>query len=149
VRAAILPGVESGIPALPADMVAILASTGEAGPVAIPVSAVHRRDPRCLLLALSRRRETVGRLRRDPRASLSLNGPGLSLCVAGEAHVVADPLPGADFMIAFAVAVDRVWDARGPATDIDAGIRWHWTDPEAGRRHAMVLRALEQLTLRD
>jgi hypothetical protein len=133
------------IPPLPHGMVAILASTGDSGPAAIPVSAVHRRDAGCLLLALSRRRATVERLHGDPRAALSLNGPGLSLCVVGEARVAADPLPGAEFMIAFAITADRVWDARGPATEIDEGIRWRWTEPEAELRHARVLDALARL----
>lgn len=140
---------DPAIPPLPADLVAILATTGPAGPVAIPVSAIHRRDARCVLVALSRRRATVERLRDDPRAALSLNGPGLSLCVAGEARVAADPLPGAEAMIAYAVVAHRVWDARGPATEVEAGIRWRWTDPEAARRHARVLEALADLALGD
>lgn len=133
------------IPPLPADLVAILATTGSDGPVAIPVSAVWRRDGGCLLLALARRRASVARLLDDPRAGLSLNAPGLSLCVAGPAHLAADPLPGAENMVAFAVSVERAWDARGPATEIDAGIRWRWTDPAAAERHARVLRALAGL----
>jgi hypothetical protein len=133
------------IPPLPAGLVAVLATTGAEGPVAIPVSAVWRRDGRCLLLALARRRASVARLRDDPRAGLSLNGPGLSLCVTGAALVVADPLPGAGNMVAFAVHVERAWDARGPATEVDDGIRWRWTDPEAAARHEAVLRALAGL----
>lgn len=133
------------IPALPGDLVAILASVGPAGPVAIPVSALHRRDERCLLMALSRRRAGAERLRHDPRAALSLNATGLSLCVEGVARVAADPLPGAEFMVAFALDVQRAWDARGPATEIDAGIRWRWTDREAADRHRRVLGALAAL----
>lgn len=133
------------IPGLPRDLVAILATVGAEGPVAIPVSAVHHGGEGRLLLALARRRAAVERLRHDPRAGLSLNGPGFSLSVVGEARVAADPLPGAESMIAYAIHVHRSWDARGPATEIDAGIRWRWTDPEAAERHDTVLAALAAL----
>lgn len=133
------------IPELPAGLVAVLARAGAAGPVAVPVSAIRRRDARCMLVALSPWRASVERLRADPRAALSLNLPGFSLCVVGEARVAADPLPGADFMVAFAIDAHRIWDARGPATEIDEGIRWRWTEPEAARRHAVVLEALAEL----
>lgn len=133
------------IPALPGDLVAILATIGPAGPVAVPVSAIHRRDERALLVALSHRRATVARLRDDPRAALSLNGSGFSLCVEGVARLAADPLPGAEFMVAFVIEARRAWDARGPVTEIDAGIRWRWTEPEAEDRHARVLAALAGL----
>lgn len=135
----------ASIPELPRDLVAVLATTGDDGPVAIPVSALHRRDGGCLLLALARRRASVARLRRDPRAALSLSGTGFSLCVEGVADVAADPLPGAESMVAFAVRVRRAWDARGPATEVDAGIRWRWTAADAARRHEAVLDALAAL----
>jgi nitroimidazol reductase NimA-like FMN-containing flavoprotein (pyridoxamine 5'-phosphate oxidase superfamily) len=125
--------------------VAVLATVGAGGPVAIPVSAIWRRDAGCVLLALARRRASVDRLRDDPRVALSLNGPGFSVCVEGDARVAADPLPGADAMVAFAVDVRHAWDARGPATEVDAGIRWRWTADDAADRHAGVLAALEAL----
>lgn len=133
------------IPPLPGDLVAILATIGPAGPVAVPVSAIHRRDARSVLVALSRRRATVARLRDDPRAALSLNGAGFSLCVEGDARLAADPLAGADSMVAFLIEARHAWDARGPVTEIDAGIRWRWTEPGAGDRHARVLAALAEL----
>lgn len=136
---------DAALPALPADLVAILATVGAEGPVAIPVSAIHRGPDGRLLLALARRRAAVARLARDPRASLSLNGPGFSLTLTGEARVAADPLPGAEGMIAYAVEVRRAWDARGPATEIDAGIAWRWTDADAAGRHERVLSALASL----
>ncbi len=141
-----LAGMERApIPDLPGDLVAVLASVGPDGPVAIPVSAIWRRDAGGLLLALARRRATVARLRADPRAALSLNGRGFSLCIEGDARIAADPLPGAENMIAFAVEIRRAWDARGAATEIDSGIRWRWTEPEAARRHVRVLGALADL----
>src|SRR5512141_2926674 len=51
------------LPALPPGAVAILATVGPAGPVAIPVSAVLRAGPRDLLLGLAGRRGSLVRLR--------------------------------------------------------------------------------------
>jgi hypothetical protein len=133
------------IPELPEGIVAVLATVGADGPVAIPVSALLRSGPDRLLLALARTRASVARLRADPRAAASLNGPRMSLCVEGVARLVADPLPGADWMVAFELEGRRIRDARGPATEVDEGIRWRWTTAEAAERHAAVMAALASL----
>lgn len=133
------------IPELPEGIVAVLATVGPAGPVAIPVSALLRGGPDRLRFALARTRGSVARLREDPRAAVSLNGPGIALVIEGRAAVAADPLPGAEFMAAFELAASRIRDARGPATEVDDGIRWRWTTPEAAARHAAVMDALAAL----
>jgi Pyridoxamine 5'-phosphate oxidase len=133
------------IPELPAGIVAVLATTGPAGPAAIPVSALLRAGPSRVLFALAATRGSVARLRDDPRAALSLNGPGMSLCAEGVAELVADPLPGAAHMVAFRLEVARLRDARGPFTEVDEGIRWRWTADEAAARHAAVMAALAAL----
>jgi hypothetical protein len=133
------------IPELPEGIVAVLATVGEAGPVAIPVSALLRSGPDRLLVALARTRASVARLRVDPRAAASLNGPRMSLCVEGVARLAADPLPGAEWMVAFELVARRIRDARGPATEVDEGIRWRWTTEEAAERHAAVMAALAAL----
>lgn len=133
------------LPELPDGAVAILATVGEEGPVAIPVSAVLRAGPGDLLLGLARRRGSLARLRRDPRVAVSLAGPGFCLAIEGRAAVAADPLPGAEAMVAVAVRAAVVRDTRGPATEVDAGMRWRWTDPEADARHRVVMAALERL----
>ena len=133
------------IPDLPEGIVAVLATTGPAGPAAIPVSAVVRAGPGLLLFALARTRGSVARLRDDPRAAVSLNGPGMSLCVEGLARVAADPLPGAQFMVGYRLEAGRIRDARGPATEVDEGIRWRWTSADAAARHAAVMAALAAL----
>jgi Pyridoxamine 5'-phosphate oxidase len=134
------------IPRLPEGIVAVLATAGPEGPAAIPVSALLRAGPGALLFALARTRGSVARLRADPRAAVSLNGPGMSLCVEGIARVAADPLPGAEFMVAYRLEAGQVRDARGPATEVDEGIRWRWTSAEAAARHAAVMAALAALT---
>jgi hypothetical protein len=133
------------IPELPADLVAVLATVGPSGPVAIPVSAIVRAGPARLIVGLARRRGSVGRLLADPRAGLSLNGAGLSLVVEGWARLAADPLEGVEGMVAFAVEAVVARDARGPATEVDEGVRWRWTDPEAAARHEAVMAALRRL----
>ena len=138
-------GDDLRIPELPEGVVAVLATVGPSGPVAIPVSALVRAGPRRILFALARTRGSVARLRVDPRAALSLNGPGMSLSVEGAARVAADPLPGAERMVAFELTADRIRDARGPATEVDEGIRWRWTTAEAAGRHAAVMAALAAL----
>lgn len=136
---------EVEIPELPEGIVAVLATVGAEGPAAIPVSALLRAGPGRLLFALAHGRGSVARLRDDPRAAISLNGPGMSLCLEGRAEPAADPLPGAEFMVAFELRAERIRDARGPATEVDEGIRWRWTDEGAAARHATVLAALRSL----
>jgi Pyridoxamine 5'-phosphate oxidase len=136
---------DPSIPELPNGIVAVLATVGPAGPAAIPVSALLRAGGDRLLFALAATRGSTARLRVDPRAAMSLNGPGMSLCVEGVARLAADPLPGAEFMVAFRLEAERVRDARGPATEVDEGIRWRWTTAEAADRHAAVMAALETL----
>jgi hypothetical protein len=136
---------DPSIPELPEGIVGVLATVGPAGPAAIPVSAVLRAGGDRLLFALAVTRGSTARLRGDPRAAMSLNGPGMSLCVEGLARPAADPLPGAEFMVAFRLEAERVRDARGAATEVDEGIRWRWTTGEAAERHAAVMAALEAL----
>lgn len=138
-------GDDLDIPELPDGVVAVLATVGPEGPAAIPVSALLRAGPRRLLFALALTRGSAARLREDPRAAVSLNAAGISLCLEGTARVVADPLPGAERMVAFELTADRIRDARGPATEVDEGIRWRWTTAEAARRHAAVMAALAAL----
>ena len=136
---------EPTIPELPEGIVAVLATVGPVGPVAIPVSALVREGPERLLFALAATRGSTARLRRDPRAAVALNGPGMSLCVEGAARIAADPLPGAEFMVAFRLEAERISDARGPATEVDEGIRWRWTAADAAARHAAVMAPLRAL----
>ncbi len=133
------------LPDFPRDMVAILATVGPRGPVAIPVSAVLRSGPRAVLLGLAARRGSLVRLRADPRVALSLSGPGFCLAVEGEAAVAADPLPGVERMVAVAVRAAAIRDARGSFTEVDAGMSWRWTDGASGARHRAVMAALARL----
>ncbi len=140
---------EPTIPELPEGIVAVLATVGPGGPA---------RDTGERAGA-GRARAAAVRARGAPAAArpgcdvtharaVALNGPGMSLCVEGAARIAADPLPGAEFMVAFrleggadprrARAGDR--GGRGDPLALD--------DREAAERHAAVMAALAALRAR-
>jgi flavin reductase (DIM6/NTAB) family NADH-FMN oxidoreductase RutF len=130
----------SELPHWPPGTVAILA-TGAGAPHAIPVSTVVRAGPRTLLLALAKRRESLARLREDPRCAVVIVAAGVAVTAHGHAEVVND----LDRVVAVRVDVEEIQDHGTPAFAIDAGVAWHWTDPDAERGDAEVRAALEAL----
>jgi hypothetical protein len=125
--------------------VAVL-STGAGPPHAIPVSTGVRAGPLTVLLALARRRETLVRLREDPRCALTLLAAGdVALTAHARATLVQDPMAISDRVCAVRLDVDRIQDHGQPRFRIDAGVRWHWTDAEAARRDAEIRAALAAL----
>jgi hypothetical protein len=122
--------------------VAILSVAGGA-PHAIPVSTALRAGPCRVLLALARRRETLARLRDDPRAALTIVAAGdVAVTAHGIAEVVAEQLEPVPAVAAVALTVERVQDHGQPRFEIEAGVRWRWTDPEAARQDEEVRAAL-------
>jgi pyridoxamine 5'-phosphate oxidase-like protein len=118
--------------------VAVLA-TGAGAPHAIPVSTATRAGPRTIVLALSRRRESLARLREDPRCALTVvTGGNLAFTAHGRATIVEEPLAGADRVAALRIDVDAIQDHGQDRFEIDAGVRWHWTDLEAERQDAKI-----------
>jgi hypothetical protein len=117
------------LPEWPPGTVAILATAGD-GAHAIPVSTIVREGPDALLFALGRRRESLRRLRADPRCAL------------------ADPLEPPGRVVAVRVAVDRVQDHDRPTFAIEGGVPWRWTDPEDEANDAAVRAALLALSRR-
>ena len=78
------------LPAWPAGTVAVL-STGAGEPHAIPVSTAVRRGPRTIVFALALRRESLARLRADPRCALTVLAAGnVAFTALGRASVVAE-----------------------------------------------------------
>jgi hypothetical protein len=135
----------STLPEWAPGTVAIL-STGAGPPHAIPVSTGVRGGPRTVLLALARRRESLARLRTDPRCALTLLDAG-DVAVTAHAHatIVQDPMAVSDRVCAVRLDVDRIQDHGQPRFQVDEGVRWHWTDAEAGRRDAEIRQALAEL----
>jgi hypothetical protein len=125
--------------------VAVL-STGAGRPHAIPVSTAIRAGPRTVLLALARRRESLARLRGDPRCALTiLDGRDVAVTAHAIATIVAEPMAVSDGVAAVRLDVEEIQDHGQPRFRIDAGVRWHWTDPEAERRDAEIRAALAAL----
>jgi flavin reductase (DIM6/NTAB) family NADH-FMN oxidoreductase RutF len=125
--------------------VAILATAG-GPPHAIPVSTAVAAGPRRVLLALSRRRESLERLRSDPRVALTILAAGdVAFTAHGRASVVADPMEVSDRVAAVLLEVDALQDHGQPRFAIDDGVRWHWTDPDAERADGEIRAALREL----
>jgi hypothetical protein len=133
------------LPEWPPGTVAILATAGE-GAHAIPVSTIVRDGPEAVLFALGRRRESLRRLREDPRCALAILAPDVAVTAHGSAEVVADPLEPLGGVVAVRVTVDRVQDHDRPTFAIEGGIAWRWTDPEGEAADAAVRAALARLS---
>ncbi len=119
------------LPHWPPGTVALLA-TGAGAPHVIPVSTALRAGDERVLLALAHRRESLRRLREDPRAALALLAAGdVAVTAHGIAAVVADPLPGAENVVGVELRVDDVQDHGSRRFVIDDGVAWRWVDEEA------------------
>jgi hypothetical protein len=124
-------------------------STGGGSPHAIPISTAVRAGPRRVLLALAARRETLARLRREPRCALTIMAAGDVACtVHARAQVVEESLRGAEGVAAVALEVDAIQDHMQPRFAIAAGVAWSWTDAQARERDAAVRAALDELARR-
>ena len=130
------------LPEWPSGTVAILA-TGAGAPHAIPVSTAVRTGPRSIALALSLRRESLARLRKDPRCALTIvAGDDLAFTAHGRATVVAEPMAVSERVAALRIDVEAIQDHCDERFEIDAGVRWHWTDDEAEQQDSMIRAAL-------
>ena len=116
-----------------------------AGPHAIPVSTAVRASGDRLLFVLGRQRETLRRLRQDPRAAFCLLGAGLAVTAHGYAHVVADHLEAAP-VVGLELRVDRVQDHLVDGrTEMLDGARWRWREDRAAREEQAIVRELRAL----
>ncbi|MGH8905878.1 MAG: hypothetical protein ACRD0K_05050 [Egibacteraceae bacterium] len=133
------------LPEWPPGTVAILA-TGAGHVHAIPISTGLRAGPRRVLFGLSARRESLRRLRAEPRVALVILCEGdVAITAYGTAEIVEEPLRGCDRMVAVALAVDELADHGQPDSEVEAGVRWRWIDPIAQQRDAQVRAALQRL----
>ena len=117
-----------------------------AGPHAIPVSTAVRVDDGRIMLALGRDRETLRRLRADPRAALCVLGEGVAFTAHGQAAVTAEELETADTVVAVELALERVQDhlADGRTEMLD-GARWRWLDRRSAESEPAIMAELERL----
>jgi hypothetical protein len=107
-----------------------------------------RAGPRLVLIAVARRRESLARLREDPRCALTLLAGGDVACTAhARAEIVQEPMEVSDGVAAVALRVEEIQDHRQPRFVIDEGVRWHWTDEQAERRDGEIRDALAALAV--
>ncbi len=128
--------------------VAIL-STGAGRPHAIPVSTGVRAGDRRIVLALARRRESLVRLREDPRCALTILA-ARNVAVTAHAHatIVEEPMAISDRVAAVCLDVDEIQDHGQPRFEIQEGVRWRWTDAEAQARDDEIRGALRAIAAR-
>jgi hypothetical protein len=133
------------LPEWPPGTVAILSTA--AGPAhAIPVSTAVPAGPRRVLIALASGRESLARLRADPRVALTILAEGdVAVTAHARARVVQERMEAADGVAAVALDVERLQDHGQPRFEIDAGVSWHWTDDEVRARDAGIRAALAEL----
>jgi hypothetical protein len=133
------------LPAWPDGTVAVLA-TAAGEPHAIPVSTAVRAGDRAILFALSLRRESLARLKEDPRCALTLLAAGdVAVTAVGRAAIVQEPMAAAERVAAVRLDVERIQDHNQPRFEIQDGVRWRWTDPEADREDGRTRAALREL----
>ncbi len=138
-----MPDVE--LPDWPGGTVTFLA-TGAGAPHVIPVSAALRAGPARVLLALAPRRASLARLREAPRVALAVLAAGdVALTAEGTARVVAEPLPGAENVVAVELVVERIQEHGNRHFAVTGGVQWRWEDEESERRDAAVRSALAAL----
>lgn len=130
------------LPDWPAGTVTILGTTGDL-PHAIPVSAAIRAGPRHALIALASGRDSLARLRADPRVSLTIVSENVAVTAHGRARPLDEEL--VEGVVAVEIEVHDVQDHDRPTFAIESGVRWRWTDPDAERRDAEVHAALVRL----
>ncbi|MGZ8632352.1 MAG: hypothetical protein ACXWZZ_00675 [Solirubrobacteraceae bacterium] len=123
-------------------------TTGGGPPHAIPVSTALRAGPRRVLLGLAARRETLARLRREPRCALTIVTAGVACTAHARAEIAQESLPGAEGVAAVALEVDAIQDHMQPRFAIAAGVAWHWTDEDGRAGDAAVRAALDELARR-
>jgi hypothetical protein len=117
-----------------------------AGPHAIPVSTYVRADGRRVLVALGGRRETLARLREDPRAAFCVLDARVAFTAYGDAVVVRESLEAAPGNVAVEVRVERVQDHLADGrTEMLAGPRWRWSDQEAAAVQPHIVEELRTL----
>ena len=128
------------------DLVAMVASAGEAGPDAAPVSLVHVASPSRILLGLARDRRTLANIIAGSRIAVSMTlVPDVAVTVLGAARVLRDPMSAAAHVLAAEMTVDTVKDDRHPDTEITARLTCRWTEPARRGVDAALLRELRSL----
>ncbi len=126
------------LPDWPEGTVAVLST---AGPHAIPVSTATRSGDATVHLALAHRRDSLARLRDEPRCALTILAPGVAVTAYATASVVEE----GERVAYVRLDVDEVQDHDQPTFAIEDGVRWRWTDDGAEAGDAEIRAALRDL----
>lgn len=141
-----MPRELDALPTWPEGTACVLA-TGGGAPHAIPVSTVLRAGDHGLVLGLSKRRESLQRLKDSPQVAVCLMAAGgIALTADGTATVLVDGLDEAPGMVAVKVDVTTIHDHMNDDFAIDDGVQWRWTDAEADARDTTARAQLRKLT---
>ncbi len=112
------------LPDWPEGTVAVLST---AGPHAIPVSTATRSGNATIHLALAHKRDSLARLREDPRCALTILAAGVAVTAYATASVADE-----DDRVAYVrLDVESVEDHDQPTFELTGGVSWHWTDDGA------------------
>ena len=112
------------LPDWPEGTVAVLST---AGPHAIPVSTATRSGDATIHLALAHKRDSLARLREDPRCALTIFAAGVAVTAYATASVADE-----DDRVAYVrLDVESVEDHDQPTFELTGGVSWHWTDDGA------------------
>jgi hypothetical protein len=128
------------------DGAVALLSTGGGAPHAIPVSTAVRAGGRRILLALAVHRESLVRLRREPRCALTIVTGADVACTAHARATVLDEV--AEGVVAVDLDVYGIQDHMQSRFAVEAGVAWHWTDEEAAERDRAIRGTLSELARR-
>jgi hypothetical protein len=116
------------------------------GPHAIPISTAIRAGDRRLLFGLAGGRETLARLREDPRAAFALLAEGAAFTAYGRVSTVRERLEAAPTVAALELLVEHVQDHLADGrTEILAEASWRWLEEDAREADRAVLAEIEAL----
>lgn len=135
----------TNLPEWPLRTIAVLVTVDDA-PHAIPVSAPVRAGDSSILLSLHHTRDSLARLRHRPEVALVVLAEGNTAFTArGVAHVVDEPMTGAEDYVAVEIEVTEVDDHRQPAFTVEGGVARKWIDETEKRALSDRVSTLQQL----
>ncbi len=114
-----------------------------AGPHPIPVSTAVRAGDDRLLFALAPGRETLARLREDPRAAFLLMAEGLAFTAHGVVSILREEMKAGT--VGLELRVDRVQDHLDERTELLSPVEWRFRTERADQTDRMVRGELVRL----
>ena len=116
------------------------------GPHPIPVTTIVRCGDDRVLFSLGRERETLRRLRAEPRVALCVLGKGMAVTAHGSAFELSDRIESVDTVVAVELRVERIQDhlADGRTEMLD-GAQWRWTEKSHGEAEDAIVAELRRL----